>query len=190
MDFKKVSLISVVLLFISINTSAQNAEAEIRQIRKTYTDLSERIAETEKDEESGKYSDLAVNELVVNKLDRSWAAVGNFRITYRFYYQNKEEEPYPTELVKVTRNAEVAARKYAEEFVYDSSGTLIFYFERSDDGDAPLERRVYFAKGKPIRIIEDKATRDKFTNDDLSKIAEILERSSNAGEIFIHSIKD
>ncbi len=181
----------LILLLLAVSISAQQtADKQIEHIRKTYTELTERIATAEKDEESGKTSSLAVNELVINKLDRSWAAVGIFRITYRFYYQNKEEEPYPTELVKVTRSAEISARKYAEEFVYDSSGSLIFYFERSEDDDAPLERRVYFAKGKPIRIIEDNEARDKFTNDDLSKIDEILERSSNASEIFIYSIKD
>ena len=180
----------ILLLFAATTSAQQSVDKQIEQIRKTYTELSEKIATTEKDEESGKTSNLAVNELVINKLDRSWAAVGIFRITYRFYYQNKEEEPYPTELVKVTRNAEISARKYFEEFVYDSSGSLIFYFERSEDDDAPFERRIYFAKGKPIRIIEDKAARDRFTKDDLSKIDEILERSSNASEIFIHSIKD
>lgn len=191
MDLRKTHALSLLLLFsFTFNISAQHVEKQIEQIRKTYNELSERIAYTEKDEESGKTSGLAVNELVINKLDRSWAAVGVFRITYRFYYQNKGEEPYPTELVKVTRIAEISARRYAEEFVYDSSGSLIFYFERSEDDDATLERRIYFAKGKPIRIVEDTEKRDKLTKDDLSKVDEILGRSSNASEIFIHSIKD
>lgn len=179
------------LLTLPFAASAQEElDKQIGQIRQVYTDLAQKIEAAEKNEESGQTSEIAVNELIINKLNRSWAAVGNYRVVYRFYYQNKDEEPYPTELLKVTRHADVAARRYSEEFVYGATGDLIFYFERSEDDETPLERRVYFAKGRAIRLVEDKTSRDKLYPDDAKNIREILERSGNVRQIFVKSILD
>lgn len=177
------------LLVFTFSISAQQSvERQVENIRKVYTEISQKIEATEKDDESGRTSELAVNELVINKLNKSWAAVGNYKVVYKFYYQNNGEEPYPTQLVKVTKTTESAARKYYEEFVYSKSGELIFYFEKSEDDEAPLERRIYFDKLKAIRIIEDKSTRDKLTNTDKSTIRNILKQSEKVEQIFINSL--
>ena len=185
---KKQTLIFLFVFALSFSVSAQQSvDKKIENIRKIYTEISQNISATEKTEESGRTSEIAVNELVVNKLNKSWAAVGNYKVVYRFYYQNQDEEPYPTQLVKVTRSTESAARKYFEEFVYDENDKLIFYFEKSEDGEAPLERRIYFQNEKPIRLVEDKNSNDKISvkNEAVSKV---LKENNKIKQIFINSI--
>lgn len=178
----------LILTFTFSISAQQNVEKQVEQIRKVYTEISQKIEASEKDEDAGRMSELAVNELVVNKLNKSWAAVGNYRVVYRFYYQNKGEEPYPDQLVKVTKTTESAARRYYEEFVYNTADNLIFYFEKSEDDEAPEERRIYFGNEKAIRIIEDKNTRDKLTKNDRSTVRNILKQSEKIEQIFINSI--
>ncbi len=186
---KKHLFIFLLLSIFACSVSAQKSvEKQIEQIRKTYAEISQIIEASEKDADAEQPSGYAVNELVINKSNISWAAVGNYRVVYRFYYQNKGEEPYPTQLVKVTKTTESAARQYYEEFVYDKTENLIFYFETSVDDQYPKERRVYFDKDKAIRIIEDKDKRDKLTTDDRSTIRKLLKDSVKIEQIFINSI--
>ncbi len=191
MKMKKQLLSLLVLLIFSFSVFAQKSiDKQIENIRKTYTEVSQKIESTEKDEESGRTSELAVNELVINKLNKSWSAVGNYRVVFKFYYQNKDEEPYPTQLLKVTKKSEISARNYYEEYLYDKEGNLIFYFEKSEDGEFPEERRIYFNKQKPIRIIEDKAKREKLTKADKSTAEKVLKKNQSIKQIFINSIEN
>jgi hypothetical protein len=178
----------LILIFAFSVAAQQNVDKQVEKIRKIYTEISQIIEESDKDKDAEHPSGFAVNELVINKSNLSWAAVGNYRVVYKFYYQNRDEEPYPTQLVKVTKSTESAARRYYEEFVYDEADQLIFYFERSEDDEVPLERRIYFEKEKAIRIIEDKATRDKLTNNDRSTVRNCLKQSGKVEQIFINSI--
>jgi hypothetical protein len=183
--------IILLLLAFSFGTPAQRSvERQVEKIRGIYGEISRSIEAAEKTADSGITSKLAVNELVVNKLNRSWAAVGTYRVVYRFYYQNKAEEPYPTELVKVTRQGIVAARSYYEEFVYGKSGIPIFYFEKSEDGEPPLERRIYFHNGKAIRIVEDKLIQNRFAGKHKAMVRGVLKRSRKIKQIFINSIEE
>jgi hypothetical protein len=186
---KKLLTSFLFLLIFTFSISAQKSvEKQIESIRKIYTEISNKIETTEKDEESGRTSDLAVNELVINKLNKSWAAVGNYRVVYRFYYQNRDEEPYPTQLVKVTKTTESAARRYYEEFVYDKTDNLIFYFEKSADDEKPLERRIYFDKKRAFRMVEDESVRDRLPAND-NAVTKVLNDSKSIQQIFINSIK-
>lgn len=187
----KTRLFAILLLLIFVfSVPAQDVEKQIKEIRAAYTSVSQLIAETEADPEKARYGELAVNELVINKLERSWAAVGNYKVVFRFYYQNMGEEPYPTELVKVTKKTESAARRYSEEFLFDTTGALIFYFEKSEDGVAPEERRLYFQKGKAIRIVEDAEKRDKLTSEDLDTAKDVVRRGARVRDVFLRSIED
>ena len=169
-------------------TKENDTPEKVEQIRKIYNEISSKIEATEKDKESGKTSSLAVNELIVNKLDKSWAAVGNYRVTYRFYYKNRDEEPYPNQLVKVTKTTESAARKYYEEFVYDETEALIFYFEKSEDDETPKEVRIYYDQENCIRIIEDSATRDELSTNDKQYVSKGLVSSEKIEQVFRNSI--
>ncbi len=189
---KKFAFIALISLIAAVSISAQKAteiDAKIENIRALYNETNRTISEIESNDENAKGGRFAVNELVINKLDRSWAAVGNYKVVYRFYYQNKEEEPYPTQLVKVTIAVESAARRYFYEFLYDGADQLVFFFERSTESEVPDELRVYFAKGTPIRIVENGSKRDKFTVNDLIKTNEALQESRRVRDIFVRSIE-
>jgi hypothetical protein len=184
--------IFILSILLSISTSAQKEtriETKIKTIRDLYTETNLTIKEIESDTEKAKGSRFAVNELVVNKLDKSWAAVGNYKVVYRFYYQNTGEEPYPTQLVKVTIATESAARRYFEEFLYDRASSLVFYFEKSEEDEAPAERRIYFDKWKAIRFIENKNQSVKLSAIESEIVEKILRKSHLVADIFNKSIQ-
>jgi len=143
-----------------------DAEQKVDRIRKIYAETSAKIENVEKGTEEDRLAGIAVNEMVVNSTGKSWPAVGNYKVVYRFYYDSAGENPYPSRLLRITVSTESAARRYVEEFGYDYSGNLNFYFERSEDDDSPLERRVYFDSGKAFRFTDDGKTRDKLTEAD------------------------
>lgn len=171
---------------LALSVSAQqNIEKQVEEIGRAYAKISQRIEATEKDKESGKSSNIAVDEYVTNKLNRSWEAVGTFGAVYRFYYQHRQDEPYPDQLIKIIVKRQSAVRTYYVEYVYDKSDQLIFFFGKTNDAeDPPLERRIYFYDQEPIRIIEDGQTRDDFTEKDRLKIKEVLDRSRESRQKF------
>lgn len=158
--------LALLILIVPSVLAQETADGKVERIRKIYSETAAKIEKVEKGSEEDRLAGIAVNELVVNKTGKSWPAVGNFREVYRFYYDSDGESPYPSRLLKVSKTTESAARKYFEEYVFDYSGNLIFYFERTEDGDAPLERRVYFESGKAFRFVDDGKTRDKLTEED------------------------
>lgn len=169
---------------------AAGIEAKIEKIRALYVETNQTIEEIESDADKAKVGKFAVSELVVNKLDRSWAAVGNYKVVYRFYFQNGYEEPYPTQLVKVTIATESAARRYFEEFLYDKTGALVFYFEKSADDEAPEERRIYFDKSTVIRFIEDENPHNKLSANDSVVVKMLLRKNGAVVDIFNKSIQN
>ena len=180
----------LLLLIVGSNISAQNdVDKRVKEIRKVYTEIAQNIEAVEKDDESGRTGPLAVNELIINKLNRSWAAVGNYRVEYRFYYQNQGEEPYPTQLVKVTQTTESAARRYYKEFVYGETGSLIFVFEKSSESETPEETRIYFNREKAVRIVQGEKVNDRLSDKQKSKVREALKDSVRVKRIFTDSIE-
>lgn len=180
---------------------AQTIEKTVEKIRAAYNEISEKAKAAEEDDEKGEYGDLVMNELVVNKRRHQWRAVGIYVLTYKFFYQSIDESSnppavvekhlYPDQLVKVTVKKDISNRSYLEEFVYDKTGALIFYFQKTenDDAETPKERRVYFSMGKPIRIIEDDKKRDKLTAADLKTVQEISKSNLNVKAVFAGSLK-
>ena len=179
----------VFALFFSVFCAAltygqEGADQKVERIRKVYSGTSAKIEKVEKGGEEDRRAGIAVNELVVNATGKSWPAVGNFKEVYRFYYEEDGESPYPSKLLKITLVTESAARKYSNEFVYGPSGSLIFYFERSEDDDGPLERRVYFDSGKAFRIVDDGKARDKLSEEDEIVVNDILATENKLRGIF------
>ncbi|HUF05511.1 MAG TPA: hypothetical protein VMM38_15230 [Aridibacter sp.] len=176
---------SALLLFLCFAVTAQeSAYQKVERIRKIYSETAAKVEKADVGSDEDRKSGIAVNELVVNKTGKSWPAVGHFREVYRFYYDGDGENPYPSRLLKVTKVTESAARKYFEEYVYDYAGNLIFYFERTEDGENPLERRVYFNSGKAFRFIDDGRTRDRLTEEDEIVANDILVTESALRGIF------
>lgn len=127
---------------------AQKDPPEILKIRQLYRQTGERIAEAEK---SFPESEVFFSEMTVNKGGTMYPAVGNFKSVFSFYYTygDREQEPYPNRLMKVTIKTERAANEEFGEYLFDEKGNLVFYFEKINDEP---ESRFYFWGGKIIRI--------------------------------------
>ena len=136
-------------LLLLVGTAAVFAQTDktkrIKEIRDYYTKVSNEIERIEKDEEAAFQSELAVNELVVNKLNKSWPAVGNYTVIYRFYYKQMGEDHYPSHLVKVTKKTVSAARTYYQEYLFEENGELMFSFAKDSSGE---DLRLYYKDGK------------------------------------------
>lgn len=179
------------VLFLAGAISAQT-DKTVEKIRTVYNEISEKARAAEEEDDQGEFGDLVMNELVINKRRHQWRAVGNYGLTYKFFYQGGDSEThlYPDELVMVKVRKEISSRTYWEEFLYDKSGALIFYFQKAEgDEDVPAERRVYFSLGRAVRVIEDDKKRDKLNIKDTAAVKEITADSVKIKDLFNKSIK-
>ncbi len=180
------------LSLLGFSVFAQTTEKTVEKIRAYYNEISEKAKAAEEEDDQGEFGELVMNELVINKRRHQWRAVGNFVLTYKFFYRGGDSETrlYPDELVMVKVQREVSSRRYAEEFLYNKTGALVFYFQKAEgDEEVPAERRVYFSLGKAIRIIEDEKKRDKLNLKDTSTVKQIIQDSARIKDIFTRSIK-
>lgn len=186
---KTIFALCIMLLLFS-SGSAQSTEKTVEKIRAYYTEVSEKATAAETEDDQGEFGDLIMNELVINKRNHQWRAVGRFQETYKFFYKTAGEDLYPETLVLVKTERHVSGRSYTEEYLYNEKGALLFYFQKAENDDqVPSERRIYFNLGKAIRIIEDEKKRDKLTIKDLATVKEILLESGKIVAIFKGSIK-
>ena len=131
------------LFVVPIGAYSQGDHSKaVEAIRDHYTKVTKEIERIESNKEAASGSELAVNELVVNKLNKSWPAVGNYSVVYRFYYKQFGEEPYPDSLVMIRKKAVSAAREHHEEWLFSDDGTLAFYFFKDEEG---AEHRLYYS---------------------------------------------
>ncbi len=182
----------LLLLVAGLGVSAQTTEKTVVEIRSYYKDISEKARLAESDDDQGELGELVMNELVINKRNHQWRAVGVYGQTYKFFYSGGDSEAhlYPDQLVLVRVGRKVSNRVYLEEYLYSKSGELIFCFQKSENDDqVPAERRVYFSGIKAIRIAEDEKIRDRLTARDAQIVKEIFRQSRKIKEIFIRSIK-
>lgn len=185
--------ITLILLFATC-ISAQSTDKTVESIRKRYTEFAEKARLAEADEEHGQYDELFMNELVVNKLDHQWRAVGKHIFTYKFFYKmldgDREDHMYPDQLVLVKVERKESDRTYSEEYLYSNAGVLMFYCQKAENDDqSSAERRVYFSGIKAIRIVEGTKTRNRLTAKDAAAMKEIIAQSGKIKEIFNRSIK-
>lgn len=188
---RHITSIAALLLF-GVSVFGQTPDRAVEKIRTYYKDISEKIRLAETDDEQGQLGDLVMNELVINKRDHQWRAVGIYRETYKFFYRggDTEEHLYPDQLVKVVVSKRVSNRDYTEEYLYSAKGELMFCFQTAQNDDTlPAERRLYFSGVKAIRIIEDTKTRDRLTNKDLKTATDVVAQSSKIKDLFLRSIK-
>ncbi len=177
---------------MAVCVTAQTTDKTVEKIRTFYIDIAEKARLCETDDDRGQYGELFMNELVVNKRNHQWRAVGIHNLTYKFFYRggDTEQHMYPDQLVLVKVERRESNRTYTEEYLYSEAGVLMFYFQKAENDDqTPTERRVYFSGIKAIRIIEDGKPRDKLTAKDATTVKEITTESTKIKEIFVRSIK-
>lgn len=148
----------LVFLLIPFAAYSQSDDAKIKSIQGRYSSIKAEIKKLESSEEAGIQSPLAVNELVVNKHNKSWPAVGNYSVIYRFYYKQFGEEPYPDTLIFVTKKTVSAAREYFEEVLFGETYGVALIRQKDADGN---EHLGYFDGDRLIKYVGqgDKANR-------------------------------
>lgn len=143
-------LLLAIVICAAGRTEAQAGDKSIGEIRRIYRETNERIEAAAKNFPE---SSIFLTELIVNKGGTMYPAVGIFRSTVKFYFTfgDREENPYPNRLLKITVLANRAARQEWSEYLFDPAGQLIFQYEKKGEGRED-ERRYYFASGKLIAL--------------------------------------
>jgi hypothetical protein len=135
---------------------AQESDKRIEETRRLYKQVNEQIATSEKEKP---YSGIFCDELVLNRNDNPWPAVGIYKSVVKAFYtfSHEEGEPYPNRLLQITVSTKRSARSEYAEYLFNPAGQLVFCFEKND-GDPTAELRYYFANGRAIRITRDQKT--------------------------------
>lgn len=152
---KNVILISFYIAFMIVQVASQS-DKRIDEIRQIYTETNRLIAQSETEAEGG---GVFLTELVINKNNASYPAVGVYNSTIKFYYKfgDNTKDPYPNRLMKIVVKANHSAMTDDSEYLFDTFGDLIFVWERSGDET----RRMYYESGRLIRFQEgDTIARD------------------------------
>ena len=183
---KKTSLlIGAVLLFVVGFGALASAQTDrrIEAIRKLVQKTDEDLARSEQEPE---YSNIYQTELAVNKGNGSYPAVGIYRPVVKFFYTygDREKEPYPNRLLKIIVSVDRSDRREQSEFTFNEAQQLIFYFEKKDD----VERRVYFAAGKAIRIQQGDRILVLSSKAQADLVATVLKEKANLVAIFRRSL--
>lgn len=170
-----------------LQVTAQRVDKRVEEIKRLYTQVNEQIAESERVEES---TGVYCNELVVNKGDKSWPAVGIYRTVVKFYYTfgDREIDPYPNRLLKITVTTKRSARQEYAEYLFNPVGQLIFYYEKKDDEGSPAESRLYFAANRLIRRIKGQRIVDVNSRQALEETKGALNEKTKLREVFLKSL--
>ncbi len=148
---KKIILFLALFGAFGLSISAQT-EKRIEEIKKNYQETGDKIKECE---ENGEYSSVFLSELVVNKNNGSYPAVGIFQTVFKFYYTygDREKNPYPNRLMKIVIETKRSANTEKREFLFNEKEQLIFYYESLEE----VEKRLYFQNEAVIKfVIADK----------------------------------
>ena len=136
-----------------VSVSSQTADKRVDDIQKRYEQTNSDIAVAEKE---APYSEIYVVELSVNKTGNSYPAVGTYSNVAKFYYTHgdREKDPYPNRLLKISVVTKRAAMITTSEFLYNAAGQLDYGLVRTD-GVEQRETRLYFAAGQLIQMLDD-----------------------------------
>jgi len=150
---KKISGGLFLILFCGMvfNLAAQT-DKRIENIRKLYQETNRKIAESN---ENGEYSSIYLAELVVNKNNGSYPAVGIFQTNCKFYYTygDREKNPYPNRLLKIEIETKRSANIEKYEFLFNEKEELVFYFEAKNEAEKTAEKRIYFQNEATIKVM-------------------------------------
>lgn len=176
---KKILLLVLVIFSINLSAFAQT-DKRIEEIRQIYKETNKLIDDSENTE-------IFLTELVVNKNNGSYPAVGIYNSTVKFFYTygDREKNPYPNQLLKVIVTTNRSAMTEHSEFLFNSSQQLIFYFEKKDEE----ERRFYFSVEKPFRILNGDKVLNINNKEDIEKTKVILAEKKKLVEIFKNSLE-
>lgn len=143
------TVIFLILLSTCFSSAFSQTDVQIEKIRKIYQEVNQKVTECEA---NGDTSATFLTEIIVNKNNGSYPAVGIYKTVAKFYYTygNREKNPYPHRLLKIMLTTNRSSTTETSEFLFNEAEKLIFYFEKKE-----AERRVYFDLEKPFRILKN-----------------------------------
>ncbi len=147
--FRRPLFILAICAICSAPFYGQSDDRRIEAIDRIANQINEQIGDSEKIEES---NGIYCNELLVNKENKSWPAVGIHRSVIRMYYTfgDREKNPYPNRLLKISITTNRSDRQEYAEYVFNPAEKLIYYLKKLDD-QAVNEQRLYFDSNRLIR---------------------------------------
>ncbi len=159
--------------------AAAQGDEQIDGIRHIYAETNKLIGESEK---NGEGSEIYLTELIVNKNNTSYPAVGIYNSTVRFYYTygDREKNPYPNRLIKIVVKTNRSARTETEELLFNEKGELIFIYRNNGE----TETRAYFNSGRAIRLLENTANVNLQTSASRSAVTAIQKRAASLAAAF------
>ncbi|MBK7708431.1 MAG: hypothetical protein IPN69_15830 [Acidobacteria bacterium] len=137
------------ILFSAASALFAQTDKRIDAIRDVARQVDKMVAECESD---GETSSTFLTELVANKNNGSYPAVGIYNTRVKFYYTygDREKNPYPDRLLKIVIETKRSAMTESAEYLFDESRRLIFFFGK----DSEKETRIYFAAGKMFKTMD------------------------------------
>ncbi len=152
--------------------------SEIRRRNQTINVLTEMIQEP---------STTFLNELVINKNDVPYPAVGIYRTVAKFYYTfgNRERNPYPDRLLKIVIATDRSNRKESSEYLFNDAGQLILFSEKTDN----FEHRVYFARERAIGFEKSERFLNLRTSEVAATVAQAIKQKTHLVAIFRGSLR-
>ena len=176
----------IVIGAFGLTVSAQT-EKQIEAIKQIYKATNEKIAESEA---NGEFADTFLSEMVVNKNNGSYPAVGTFKTVYKFYYTYgvREKNPYPNRLMKVAVETNRAANTEKYEYFFNEKEQLIFYFESKNEGETFYEKRIYFQNEAVIKFLIEDKTQNLTKAETLQAAKNVLAEKRKLAGIFKDSL--
>ena len=118
----------VLLLVLSLTAQAQNAQ--LAQIRKQYAEAKQQVADAERLQKEGQPGNILT---VTNSYQMPGCGPTNETICY--YYNGRYDEEVSVVIYRpylIIRKFNVAARQFYQEFLFDTDGNAVFFFEKAD----------------------------------------------------------
>lgn len=178
---------------ISVFTAAQTET----QIRNHYTAVNKQIAESI---EQGYEGPLYQTQVITNKNQKSWPAVGIYVDTVNFWYDDAPDHLSAADrnpknvLLKVTNSRRAGADMRAIEEYLFKDGKLVFYYSYWAEEDKLWETRAWFNyKGllfkSSVKLNEKELTAKELAseeyNDEKPVAATILKAAKNYQSVFL-----
>jgi hypothetical protein len=173
---KRILSIAILILISASAGFAQTVEQQVTRIRHLYAAANKRIDEGSKDKTSGWH--YAARTIGGERDGQQWAAVGTMKKLDEFWFDgepnfNEQENPDARKMIRkiVSVYAGAADLRTRSEYLFDAgTGEFVFAFTTElGAGGKTTERRLYFNKGKLIRIARDGKNVDaKFSADDMN----------------------
>ncbi|MBL8022205.1 MAG: hypothetical protein JNM27_21195 [Leptospirales bacterium] len=162
--------------------SARNEDPQIAGVRRLYQETNQKLVEMR---QAPSESSIYQVELTVNSGEAQYPAVGTYKEITRFYYTfgDREKNPYPDRLLKIEVKTIRAARTESAEYLFDTSGALVFCFSKDE-----TELRYYFARGKILHVLRNEATLDLTNASTRQMVQSAQERARRLVDIFKNSL--